>query len=80
MGNLGVNKALLSNNLLCRHKPIIVSLSPDSNSTQIFSKYFPATGRISGHLLIDVCDNIINVGMTSKIRQRRIYTKFTNIY
>ena len=47
MGNLGVNKALLSNNLLCRHKPIIVSLSPDSNSTQIFSKYFLATG--SGH-------------------------------
>ena len=29
---------------------------------------------------MDVCDNIINVGMTSKIRQRWIYTKFTNIY
>ena len=29
---------------------------------------------------MDLCDNIINVGMTSKIRQRRIYTKFTNIY
>ena len=29
---------------------------------------------------MDVCDIIINVGMTSKIRQRRIYTKFTNIY
>ena len=50
MGNLGVNKALLSNNLLRRHKPIIVSLGRDSNPTQIFSKYLLGESIVSGHL------------------------------